>query len=602
MSAPAGKAANALLQLQKKIDDETNALAAMQKAMRQMQRGTVVNVEAFKKLRDQITAKRAAISDLTTQYVKLGGNFTKTAPKVNALAQRIQQFGNVTNAIGSPVGGLVGQVQGLSTALAGSGGVVIAAGLAAAAVAALGAAAVAASAKLTQLVIAASDAARSQRLLLEGLTGSEAGAKALSDTINRVSANVAISSDEVSGFAKQLYQAGLRGSQLEAALEAASVSASVLGSEAASSFIEQAKQLKNVQGGVEKLSSDITSRLGGTAAKQMLSLDVQARKLKESVTGIFASAAIEPFLKAINTITSMFNETSATGEALRTVVGAIFDPFFKSTERGAPIIKALIQGIVIAALQMTIVFLKIRNAIRDAFGGESKSRIDWANLAMKAGQGLAYAFAASIGAIVTVMGALGVVWATLMSIGMAVWFTIGKAIGFTIDAVKFVWNAFTGFFEWIAGLDFGAIAGDIISGLVDGLKNGAGLVIDALKGVATGALNSFKNVFGIASPSKVMAEFGGFIGEGAAIGIEASAPEVEGAMSDLVSIPTQADVPVEGDGGGTSIANSSSSSNVVTINITAAGDAEGIAEAVRRVMAEVLEGAAISMGAPVAET
>src|SRR5690606_3176171 len=151
------------------------------------------------------------------------------------------------------------------------------------------------------------------------------------------------------------------------------------------------------------------------------------------------------FLRAVKTITDMFNETSATGQALRAMVSTIFDPLFKSTESGAPIVKALIQGIVIAALQMTIVFLKIRNAIRDAFGGESKSSIDWANLAMRVGQGLAYAFAASIGAIVTIMGALAAVWATGMSIALAFWYGVGKAIGFTIDAIKFVWNAFIGF-------------------------------------------------------------------------------------------------------------------------------------------------------------
>jgi len=380
------------------------------------------------------------------------------------------------------------------------------------------------------------------------------------------------------------------------------MSASVLGQEAASSFIEQAKQLKNTSGAVEKLAADVKGKLGGVAEKQMLSLDVQARKLKESIGGIFASAAIEPFLRAVRTITSMFDESAATGAALRAVVSAIFDPFFKSTEKGAPVVKALIQGIVITVLQLTIVFLKIRNAIRDAFGGESRSSIDWANLAMKAGQGLAIALAVGIGTVVAIVGALAAVFATAMGIAIAFWYGVYKAIGFAIDAAIWLKDALVEAIEWIAGLDFGQIASDIISGLVDGLKNGAGLVIDALKGVATGALNSFKSVFGIASPSRVMMEMGGFLGEGAKLGIEASAPEVEGAMADMVSIPTQADAMPGGEGGGTSIANNASSSTVVNITINAeGGNAEGIAEAVRRVMAEVLEGAAISMGAPVAE-
>src|SRR5690606_9570039 len=150
--------------------------------------------------------------------------------------------------------------------------------------------------------------------------------------ISRVSGRVAIGSAEVAGYARQLYEAGLRGAQLEAALEATAISAATLGTSAASSFIEQAKAVRNVNGAVEKLAGDVKSKLGGVAEKQMLSLDVQARKLRESIGGIFASAAIEPFLRAVRTITSMFEESSATGAALRAVVSAIFDPFFKSTE------------------------------------------------------------------------------------------------------------------------------------------------------------------------------------------------------------------------------------------------------------------------------
>jgi len=600
VSPSAGSAADALQKLKSKLDEDTAALSRMQAAMRQMQQGTIVNVEAFKKLRAEIAAKKAAIGDMTAAYVRMGGDFKKVAPQVDQTTTGFKAFGDAVNATGSPVGGMLGRVQGLAKALA-PGGLAVGAALATVAIVAFAAAVVAAAAKLTSMVIAASDAARSQRLLLEALTGSAAGADQLGGAISRVSANVAIGSDEVSGYARQLYQAGLRGSQLEAALEAASISAATLGGDAASAFIEQAKQARNTAGAVEKLASDIKGKLGGVAERQLLSLDVQAKKLKESIKGIFASAAIEPFLRAVRTITAMFDESAATGAALRAVVSAIFDPFFKSTEKGAPVVKALIQGIVITVLQLTIVFLKIRNAIRDAFGGESKSSIDWANVAFTVGRTLAIGLAVAIGTVVAIVGALAGVWAMGVGIATAYWTGVTMAIGFAIDAIKFVWNTFVGFVDWVSSLDFGQLASDIISGLVGGLKNGASLVGDALKGVATGALNKFKSVFGIASPSKVMAEFGGFIGEGAAIGIEASAPEVEGAMSDLVSIPTQADVPVEGEGGGTSIANSSSS-NVVTININAAGgDAEGIAEAVKRALAEVLEGAAITMGASVAE-
>lgn len=597
ISPGASGAADALQKLKGRLDEDTAALSQMQRAMRQMQQGTVVNVAAVKQLREQIAAKKAAVADATSQYVKMGGTFQKVAPQIQGSGKGLKGFADMAKASGSPLGAMLGRIQGVTKALA-PGGLAAAAALGVIAVAALAVAVVAAAAKLAQLVISASDAARSQRLLYEALTGSQAGAEALGGAVSRVSANVAIGSDEVSGYAKQLYQAGLRGGQLEAALEAASISAATLGKDAASAFIDKAKAVRNVSGAVEKLSGDIKGKLGGVAAKQMLSLDVQSRKLKESIGQIFASAAIEPFLRAVKSITSMFSENAATGAALRQVVSAIFDPFFKSTESGAPIVKALIQGITIGVLYLTIAFLKVRNAVRDLFGGEFKTGIDWANVAMYAGIAVVGALAIGLGALGLALAGVATMAMVLVAPFLLAGAAIMGAIWLVSKAIEVIPEAIGKAIEWIKGIDFGQLATDIINGLVNGLKNGAGLVGDALKNVAKNALGAFKGVFGIASPSKVMMEMGGFLGEGAALGIEESSSGVEGAMSDMVSIPAQADAGM-GDEGGTSIANTSSSSNVITINITAGGgDSEGIADAVKRALAEVLEGAAITMGAP----
>src|SRR4029077_4065841 len=99
----------------------------------------------------------------------------------------------------------------------------------AAAVAVLVAALVAGVAALAQFAIVSSDASRSQFLLLQGLTGSEEGAYGLQDAIAGVSNNVAISSDKVAGYAQELYKAGIRGGELDKALEAVSITSSVMG-------------------------------------------------------------------------------------------------------------------------------------------------------------------------------------------------------------------------------------------------------------------------------------------------------------------------------------------------------------------------------------
>lgn len=78
-------------------------------------------------------------------------------------------------------------------------------------------------------------------------------------------------------------------------------------------------------------------------------------------------------------------------------------------------------------------------------------------------------------------------------------------------------------------------AGDMIRGMVSGIRNAAGAVWDAIKNVCSNALGAVKSFFGIASPSKVMRKMFGFVGEGMALGLEDSAPQVLGSMMGLVS-------------------------------------------------------------------
>jgi hypothetical protein len=83
---------------------------------------------------------------------------------------------------------------------------------------------------------------------------------------------------------------------------------------------------------------------------------------------------------------------------------------------------------------------------------------------------------------------------------------------------------------------------DLIGGLVKGLFQAAGSVVDALLGIARGAVDAFKSFFGIHSPSRLFISFGGYMGEGLAIGLDRmqgtvtrSALDMANAAADAVS-------------------------------------------------------------------
>ena len=132
----------------------------------------------------------------------------------------------------------------------------------------------------------------------------------------------------------------------------------------------------------------------------------------------------------------------------------------------------------------------------------------------------------------------------------SVWNWITRLLG-PVDASKASLDAATnagkGFGAWLANIvvvaadaagrfvEFGA---NIMSGLVNGIRNGLGSVKDAITGVADSTVSWFKEKLGIHSPSRVFGELGGFVSEGAAIGMEDGQRRVARAAVALATVAT----------------------------------------------------------------
>lgn len=103
---------------------------------------------------------------------------------------------------------------------------------------------------------------------------------------------------------------------------------------------------------------------------------------------------------------------------------------------------------------------------------------------------------------------------------------IGNIIGNTVSKI---WNAIkNALTEKIAKIK--EIGANILQGLVDGIKSKITAVTDTIKNVAGKISDGFKNFFGISSPSKLFKEYGKFLDEGFAIGVEDNADTVDRAM------------------------------------------------------------------------
>lgn len=101
---------------------------------------------------------------------------------------------------------------------------------------------------------------------------------------------------------------------------------------------------------------------------------------------------------------------------------------------------------------------------------------------------------------------------------------------------------FTNAVSWFRALpmQFAVFGANIVVGLVNGITNRLGAVKDAIVNVAASTVAWFKEKLGIHSPSRVFGELGGFVSQGAALGIQGEQGRVARAALGLATVAVTA--------------------------------------------------------------
>lgn len=116
-------------------------------------------------------------------------------------------------------------------------------------------------------------------------------------------------------------------------------------------------------------------------------------------------------------------------------------------------------------------------------------------------------------------------------------------------AVKLLYNINPQFREWVDNLlldikeklgAFVQFGKDIVTGLWNGISSMAQWIKDKVTGFVSGIGKTIKEFFGIESPSKLMAEYGRYIAEGLAKGIEDNSKKPEEAVLNMAEIINKA--------------------------------------------------------------
>jgi len=184
-------------------------------------------------------------------------------------------------------------------------------------------------------------------------------------------------------------------------------------------------------------------------------------------------------------------------DLILTLIDGLTEALPKLIEMAPEIVVALVSGIIKAFPKLVVASVKMIGAMIKAIVGEYNKVINaGADLIINLVKGIASKAKAPVNAIISV----------------------GK------DIVKQI-KTFV--------KDFKNAGKDIIDGLVQGIKDKMSAPVDAIKDVGGKVIGGFKDLFGIASPSKVFAGIGKNIDEGLAQGIRENEDTVANAWANL---------------------------------------------------------------------
>lgn len=612
VSGAATSAAKALEKLDKQIASDTKALAAMQKAMKDLQGGTSVNVEQYKKLQATIDKQKQSIAEARAKVLDLGGGFKKTGGSSNSLESKLKLLAEKTKGLPGPIGGVVNTLQTLRGLVAGNA-IAIGIGAIGVAMAALVVTALAATRSLYQYGVAQADARRSELLRLEGLTKMRflfqrmpGNAKEMQAAIDQVAAKTPIAREQVAKYSEQLYRMGLRGSALTKTLEGVAIKSAVQGEEAANAFAGWAAGANATGRSVDKLVDSVKGRLGGIAQKQMASMTVQTLKQKEAFDSLFGALDIEGWLTGWKSVRDLMTQATASGRALKFMITTLLQPLINSSKEATPIVKILFQEMIIAALKVMLVIGKIRKPFVDAFKDvykfysgiiDSETKVKLLKLAMGGLAGVLAALSVAVMVLAVKVGLflLPVLWG--LAAPFLPFILAAAAVGVAIASLMIYWDDLV---QAIKDVDLGQMIMDGILFALDPLKLGRAMV-----SLAGTMIDSFKKAIGAHSPAKAFIKIGSTIPEGVVEGVDAGAPQAADATASMIDAaapklgPRGAPTGAPGEGGGVAAAaRGGATINIATINVQANSDKpEQLALDFRRELERVLEGFAFELGA-----
>ncbi len=154
---------------------------------------------------------------------------------------------------------------------------------------------------------------------------SRLGAERMQIAISRVNATSDAGRPKLAGYAAQIAAARFQGDKAEQVLRMMAKAGTGGFDDRAKEVLNWSRQIRLFGGNLDQLEKRIEQKFGKTARAQAIALDVQLRRLGENITWIFGGADIDPFLRALNSVLSLFNAGSKSATGMRGAITSMVE-------------------------------------------------------------------------------------------------------------------------------------------------------------------------------------------------------------------------------------------------------------------------------------
>src|SRR5262249_36878463 len=144
----------------------------------------------------------------------------------------------------------------------------------------------------------------------------------------------------------------------DAALRALAIAQAGGGDKAVQKVIDAMKHGESAQ----KALADAQAKWGKLVEDKMLGLDAQMAKFHGDIAGLFKDIAVEPFLKALQKLLSLFDDSTVTGHALHEIITAVGNKLVSWATAAIPYIIAGFKQMLIWGLKIYIAMARFFNS------------------------------------------------------------------------------------------------------------------------------------------------------------------------------------------------------------------------------------------------